>query len=221
MISCVALAAVTGIAIGSNIGELRMAGELVRGFGHATAADLGALEIARPLVPAGYVAHGIVGYPLVVVPAHQFFTAAEALGNPAASVAAIESGDEGAKEVADRELVAAHRVAPAPSSDARRPLLSPPDLESLSGGSSEGGGCLRLGPYGGATMTISGGGPGVLIRAGARPVSVWVRRFAAGFEPVEPVAPFADAKVRVAPDLSTVPWHVRVSSDGPATVCGL
>jgi multisubunit Na+/H+ antiporter MnhF subunit len=201
----VALAAVTGIAIGSNIGELRMAGQLVRGFGDATTADLGALEIARPIVPAGYLARGIPGYPLLAVPAHRFFMAADALGNPAASVAAIESRDEGAREVVDRELAAVHRVAPVPAPD----------------GGSAARGCVRFGPRGSATLVISGGSPGLLIRAGRSPVTLSVRRFADAFQPVAPVPASAAARVRIAADLSTVPWHVRVTSAGPASACGL
>jgi hypothetical protein len=200
------LVVIAVIAIASNIGELRAAGAILRGYGQATTADLGALEIGRPLEPAGYIAHGLPGYPLVQVPAHEFFKIAAALDNPASSIATIESDDEASKEIVDRELVAIHRVAPVLVARRSSPLVTE---------------CVRLVRPRASGVPIPRRDLGLLIRAAASPVSVSVRRFAALAQPIGTVAPRTSATIRLAPDLSTVPWHVQLSSAGSVTACGL
>jgi hypothetical protein len=60
-----------------------------------------------------------------------------------------------------------------------------------------------------------------VIRAGAKPVSISVRRFAVAYQAAGTVAADRAAELRIAPDLSAVRWTVRVSSAAPATACGL
>ena len=105
-------------AIASNVGAVRTAGALLRNLGQTTTADLGALEIGRPLIPAGYIAHGLPGYPLVSVPSRQFFAITRAWGNPAADLARIEADPESVRETVDAELIAIHQVSLAPGSAA-------------------------------------------------------------------------------------------------------
>ena len=61
------MAAVVAFALVSNDGALRDGAGLLRSYGQATAADLGALDIGRPLVRPGYVLGNIPGYPLLIV----------------------------------------------------------------------------------------------------------------------------------------------------------
>jgi hypothetical protein len=192
-----ALAAIAGIAIVSNIGELRTAGGLVRGFGQDTVADLGALEIGRPLVPASYVAHGLPGYPLILLGARNFFTIAAELGNPAAGVPQIEAGAENAKEIADSELVGIHGLKPVAllGAPARRSCQTAVHVRSV-----------RVVK---GTLVIQG------------PVHLSVRRFAALPQPIGVVSAGESAELRIAPDRSSVSWQVLLSASGRVTVCGL
>jgi hypothetical protein len=213
----IALAVVAVIAIGSNIGELRTAGALLRGYGQATTADLGALEIARPLAPTGYAAHGLPGYPLVLVPARQFFAIAADLGDPAASVAAIRADDEPSKQVVDRELIAIHRASPAPALPPASPG-APLTVDRAGSATTVGGGCVTT-PAGSVSVTLPT--TGLAIHPGTSAVAVALRRFAGEFQPLGTVAPGTSAALRIAPDRATQPWHVLLTAAGRITACGI
>jgi hypothetical protein len=63
----------------------------------------------------------------------------------------------------------------------------------------------------------------VLLRTAGGPASVSVRRFADQY-PADPLARLtqsASGVLRIAPDRSRRPWHVRVVPTGTVSVCGL
>jgi hypothetical protein len=191
------LAVVALAAIASNVGILRTQASLLRDYGQATTADLGALEISRGLIPPGYIAHGLPGYPLVTVPARQFLALTHTLGNPAAGVGTIESDDEPTRVDVDGELIAIQRLAPVSNGQASRI------------------GCRRRQA---ATQLIYPRG-GIAVRAATAPVQVGVRRFADQFQPIGTVAAGSAGELHIAPDSAAVPWRLQLKSSGPITTC--
>jgi len=142
------LACVAALAVLANLGDLRDGGRFLRSQAPAARADLGALELARPLLEPGFVASGFPGYPLIILRAGPYFAAAASWGSPAASAAELASAPEGARLVADGELTRIHEVALAPvGSDPA--LGSPPAVDAATGGDlATRGACVTFRPAG-------------------------------------------------------------------------
>ena len=220
-----------GVVVASiaNLGDLREGARYLRAQAAATRADLGALELSRPLLRPDSVAWGFPGTPIITVRAGPYFAAARELGTPAANAAAIATAPEPARLTADAELARAHRVSLRPTA-AGLPAGSPPAVDAAAGGTvTPANGCLEFRPADteatGATREVQFTLPpdGVLLTAEGGSASVSVRRFAAGFppEPAQRLAGGASATLRIEPDGAAQPWHVRVSPEGRVTACGL
>jgi hypothetical protein len=214
-------------AVVSNIGAFRDGAADLRMSGELTRADLGALQIGRPLVNPDYVAHYLVGYPLVALQAGRYFTAVKALGTPAARPAEITTYSEGARQLADQELIHIHQLGVTPARG-RFQLSTTPVVERAAGGSvTWRGACVTfLAPRGNAVsaskglgLQLSAGDLGLTATGG--PATVSVRRFADVFEPVGTLSVTRLATLKISPDLAPEPWHVLVVPTARVTVCGL
>ena len=195
-----AIAVVVAGAIISNIGAIRDAGRLLRAEGQVTRADLGALEIARPVIPRGYVAHGMPGYPFVAVPAAAYFRTARDIGTPAASPITIVHDPESVRAVVDSELIGAHGVALRPSATAGAGLS-----------------CLNV-----AHRFVASVPPGgLLLKADGAPATVAIRRFADAYHSLGTVTPGRPVAVLIAPDRSPKPWLLEVSPGSTVAACTL
>jgi hypothetical protein len=223
------MAAALGLAILANLGDLRDGGRFLRSQATSTRAELGALEIGRPLLEPGFVATRLPGYPFILIQAGPYFAAADSYGSPAASAAEIASAPESARQIADGELTLIHEVALTAGGPGAR-VGSRPAVDAVSGGDVTGrGGCVRFRPDGpraagvASELAFTLPSSGVLLTAGSAPATVAVRRFADGFpsEPLGTLAARGSATLRLRPDLADEPWHVRVASDRGVTACGL
>ena len=214
-------------AIVSNVGELRDAGRMVRGYGQDTTADLGALEIGRPVIPPGYVAQQVPGYPFVVIPAASYFAATRSVGSPAATPAQILADPESVRASVDAELIHIHRLGLLSVGHGVR-LGSPPAVDSVTGGATAArGGCVIFAPDhfipAGTTVAFAVTVPaeGLELQASAAPATVGVRRFADAFSTLGTVTPGGPVALLVAPDRSSQPWRVQLESTGRVAACGL
>jgi hypothetical protein len=195
-----AIAVVAAGAIVSNIGAIRNAGRLIRAEGQVTSADLGALEIARPVTPPGYIARGIPGYPFVVVPAAAYFRTAAAIGTPAASETTIVHDPESVRAVVDSELIRAHGIALRPSVRTGAGLP-----------------CLTVAHR--VLTTVPPGG--LLLKAAGAPATVAIRRFADAYSPLGAITPGRPVTLQIAPDRSPKPWQIQLVPGGALTACTL
>jgi hypothetical protein len=213
-------AAVTAAVI-SNIGILRDAGAFLRDQGQVTRAVLGAVEVGRPLVKPDDDL-GLPGYPWVDVEAGSYFAAARADGTPAATPAELATQPWYARREADRELIRIHEVALEPGS-ADVPLGPRPEVDALTGGTvSTRGACVAFRPAAaGSDLQLAVPRAGVLITSGRAPSKVGVRRFGDQFHAVGRLAPRATATLGIRADRARQPWHARLETTRPLTVCGL
>lgn len=182
-------------AVASNVREFAPASTFLRGETQATVADLGALDIARPVLAADYRTVAFPGFGLQI-PARDYFAMERSIGTPAASPAGILRLPEGPRQLADIELIAAERVQ----------LTTAPRL---------GKACRQLAPGGGITLPPRG----VTISAAGSPVTVSVRRFGDSLHPIGTVASGRTRRLRIAPDASGRPWSITVAGPAPALLC--
>ncbi|HEY8810459.1 MAG TPA: hypothetical protein VIM28_10600, partial [Solirubrobacterales bacterium] len=195
--------------------------ELVRG-------NLTALEIARNTVdPAFFLEEEFADTGFDHIDAGSYFAAVDDFGSPAYTIAELEHSPEAVRFAADKVLLNALRVALEPASAASIPS---PDAKAPATPNAAGvvevpaAGCVS-GPSGRDAPLLSLPPGGVVVRAGAQPVTdIQMRRFATGKQfPVDfqaAVGPGEALRLPIPPDLSTVPWKLRLEG-APATVCGL
>jgi hypothetical protein len=221
------LGVVAAAAIVSNAGTLRDGAKLLRGSAEAAKADTGALEAGRSLVKRDYVATHFPGYPLVIVRAGPYFAATKANGSPAATPAEIATKSEDARRIADAELINLHQVGLTPGAGTQRRRTGP-TVDSVAGGTvMRHGPCLTFLPAGvnpgGVSNAVDLPLPpqGLRLTAGGGAVTVSMRRFADGFQPVGTLAASASAVLHIGPDLAPQQWHARIAPTAGATVCGL
>jgi hypothetical protein len=216
---------VLGAVLASNLSLLHDVRAFERSQSETTAADLGALDIGRPLVAPTYVPVAFPGFGLRFT-ASSYYAMAKAIGSPAASPRQIASSPEGVRRVADSELIAIHRIGLRQT--AARPVAGPtPAVDRAVGGSvTARAGCVVFAPSAGSPATehqlqiaLPAGGAWISVRNG--PASVGVRRFASAFQNVGALASARPAVLGIAPDRSSVSWHARIVTTGLATVCGL
>jgi hypothetical protein len=223
----VAVGVVGVAAIISNIGSLRDAARLYRSNGQTTKAVLGALQIGRPVMPAGYIAQGIPGYPFVIVPAAAYFAAARTVGSPAQTPAQIAADPDPVRASVDNELTHIHRIGLLPVASFAT-FGSIPKIDSVSGGSAAAhGACVAFKPYafapaGSATaLAVTVPPQGLVLQVTGDPAIVAVRRFASEFQTVGTLDPGGSAAIRIALDRSSLPWHLQLETAGRAVACGL
>ena len=211
------------LAVALNTINFRNAAYDMRTFARATRADLGAVQIGRPLASADYVLRWLPGSPFIDIHAGAYFAAANAVGTPASTPAQIAADPVAARQTADRELIRIHAIAPQPATEA--PRLGPrPPVASTVGAAAGRGACVVLravGSAGHASLVVRSPSLHLLITATGGTAALAVRRFAPSFEFVGTVPPSRPETVRIAPDLSTQPWELRVAPSARVSVCGL
>jgi hypothetical protein len=197
-----AVLAAAAAALGLNLVTLHYGFRFMRDQSAFAKADIGALEIARGIAPAGFqltepVAHNPY---LTGVTAERYFAETAAHGSPSHdSPAQLLRAPRSQRQAADRVLVAAYRIAPRPS---RRP------------GSRAA--CRRVAD---TEVALPSGGVFVT-NLGTSPVTLGIRRFAPAELPlpIGPVAAGATVLVAIPRDRVAVPW--RLSARGSAyAVC--
>jgi hypothetical protein len=201
------IAVAAGAAVLSNIGAIRDAARPLRLEAQVAKADLGALQIGRPVISPDYMAREMPGYPFVQLTAAPYFAAARAVGTPAASEATILADPDPVRAAVDQELIGIHAVALGPAALAAACKSFQPGAYSLPGATPQ--------------VKLQLPAAGLLIRARTAPISVGIRRFAAEFQPLGTVNAGSWASLRIAADASRQPWHVVLSGSGPFTACPL
>jgi hypothetical protein len=172
----------------------------LRADAQITKAELGAMDIARPVISPGYLS--LVPYfPFPIVLAGPYFSAERAYGTPASTPEEIAASSLAAREAADTELVQIHRV---------RLVPARPDRCVL--------GALTQPPPG-TTLDRPLPGNGLVMSAKGAAVAVSVRRFGSRGIPIGRIAPGQVVRLRIAPDLASSPWHLEVASRGTIVWC--
>ena len=186
-VPAVVLACAAGLIVVSNLGDLRAGAAYLRSQAAAARADLGALELARTQVPAGYVATSFPGTPFILVRADRYFAAAAANGTPAFSPAEIAFAPEPARGTADAELTSIHRVALRPGRTGAKVGAAPAVEAAAGGAAATRGACVRFRPAQArpvepaAHIELKLPRGGIELSASGGPATVSVRRFAAGY----------------------------------------
>ncbi len=210
-------------AVISNLRVLGYAGNFERGVAQLTIADLGALDIGRPLVSSNYVPIRFPGFGLRFT-ASAFFATQRAIGSPAASAAELATLPEGAREAADAELISIHRLHLTEPQRVGGGGLAPGAEASSNAALRTHTSCLALRPISAGTragVELTLPFPGVLIRTQAASVQIDVRRFASSFQSLGAISGFAARMLAIDHDGSSVGWHLRLQTSGPTTICGL
>lgn len=197
-------AVVVVIAVAQGMTKLSDGAASLRANSATVKAQLAAAEIVRPLLrvdfqPAPELAPQIRAGRLVnAIRA----SGSDPVGDPAA---VLDDADAGDRAKADAVLAAMDlRLAPASS--------GAPNACQVVRTADGGAGAAVLQPAPG----------GIVVRAGAAPVQVALRRYAPGF----PAAPFTEVParaglvVRLAQDASRRPWHMRLTSAATFRACG-
>jgi hypothetical protein len=191
----------------SNFGVLRDGARYLRQQGSQTTAALAALDISRGTGPDSAVASQLPGYPLIVVPARQYFATAHDLGSASATPSNMSTLPEPARVSADAELVNIYHVAFVPAelgADRCRLVTRQPYAAA---GSAPPGVAVMV-PPGGLSVSVSNGD-----------ANVGTRRFADEYQPLGTIASGSTVALRVPTDQSTQPWSVSIQPQGRATVC--
>jgi hypothetical protein len=215
-------------AIVSNLGALRDAARQLRDNAITTDADLGAVEIARPLVPSGYLLTGLPGVPFVQVYAGQYFAAERSVGTPAATGQQIAADPEPARETADTELIRIHRPALVAAGTGPSSATGPPPvLGATAGAVAVRGGCVTFAPARFAAagvspaLAVSVPAAGLLLQSAGGPAAIGIRRFGVTFQPLGTLEPGGGAKLQIGPDRSPRPWQIQISAAGRIAACSL
>jgi hypothetical protein len=222
-------AGIVGAIVISNIGAMRDGAAYLRGQAQLTRAELGAIDLVRPIVKPDFVATALPGYPFVVMRADSYFDVEDADGTPADGPAELASDGELVRLAVDETLVRAHQIALHPASP-RVPLGAQPAVESVAGGTvDERGSCVSFRPAqatSGSTVAelqLTVPPAGVLLRASGGDATVSIRRFAQAYprQPLARLGPTGSGTIPMRADLSERPWHLRLAPADRATVCGL
>jgi hypothetical protein len=197
------LYAITVLALGANLARLRDATHFYRGFATSLRAQLTAVDLARGRVDPSFVAQPPAAF-AAPVKAGPYLAAVKRAGSPAYSPAELSHQPEATREMADRVLVAALRIAVAPA----------PPHEAVRN-------CRRLGGAGSAT-SIRVQPPGVRLSSstGGR---IALGRFATTASgPVGSLPAGRAVDLGIPADRSTRPWRA-VITPAPASlvVCDL
>ena len=219
----VAVVVAAGLAMFSNLGDMRTGARYLRAQAPLARGDLAALELARASVPPGYDAKSFPGTPFITLRADAYFAAAKAYGTPAYTPAELAAAPESARGTADAELEAIHDVEVA-AAPATAPAEAAPTVEAVSGGSQTAAdGCVRFRPNGAqpAVLRLTVPPGGLLLKAVGGPAKVSVRRFATVF-PAEPLTTLTGSGVlKIDPDRAPQPWHVQLTPAASAEACSV
>ena len=218
---------VTVAIIVSNVGPLRDAGALLRSQAQITEAELGTLDMTRPIVRPTFISSGFTFF--ADVTASAYFAAEHDLGTPAATAGELAGFSESARVAADAQLIRIHQVAI--QSVRRFPTLlasgAPPVDAFQSGTVTRRSGCVQwrasaevpTSETGSIQLTVPASG--IVLGASRGPANIAIRRFALQFEPLGTVEDGGVAVLRISPDRASQHWHVNVSSSGRVLACAL
>jgi hypothetical protein len=208
--SLLLLGGVSVVAIGSNLGFLNRGAHLFDLASQYAKAELGALEVSRGVVAPSFspetraIVAVIGAHDMGFIDAGSYFSAIDAFGSPADSVATILAQPEPVREAADYVLALAERLAPV-----HRGQVTPA--------------CAIRQPSGGGIELTANPGSTVVVAAGSKPVvTMAARRFALAYKYVAlgAVRDERRASITLPRDRSTLPWHIRLFTTGQVTVCG-
>jgi hypothetical protein len=213
-------------AIISNLDPLRQAGTTLRSAAQLTKAELGTLELTRSIVNPNFVSAGVI---FGIVKAGPYLAAERQLGSPAATAMQIAGYPENIRAAADAQLISIHQISVLPALPrSTTAAIAPPNVDAVaSGAAAVAGGCRRFVPAG---FTTAASSPaleltvpltGLLIRTVGGAATIGLRRFATEFQSLGSLDPDRSWVLRIGPDLSSQPWHVRVGDSGQATICTL
>jgi hypothetical protein len=212
-------------AILSNLGPLQAGAGLLQSQAQYTEAELGTLNLSRPIVAPGYVSQGFI---FGIVKARDWFAAEKALGAPPLSPALLAQQPEFARQAADSQLVRIQNLAPRGTSTSTPPGATPPSVDAVASGTdSVSSGCVSFRPTAYTpsgvvnSLTVTAAPGGLLVRSGAAEATVSVRRFGSQFLTLGTVAPGAGATLVIKPDLAPQPWHAQVTAASSFSVCSL
>jgi len=216
-----------GFAALANIGALNTFGGYFRANSDANRAELAALELIRDRVDPRFFVEGtgpVLWIPDLLIPAGQYFAAADAHGSAAMSLARLRASPDVVRKSADMELIRALGLAPRPPSGRLQvggALLAgaAPGLDIRAHGS-----CLRVVPRRpGATLdlTLPPGGFSVRTDAGALPTLSLSRFAGSGGTPLPSPVTAQTQAVAIPTDSSSVPWRLQLAATAPLTLCPL
>lgn len=186
--------------IASNVLALHAGAVGLRNVSISVRAELASVELARAAVPADFQPDLQL---MPQVTAGRYLAAVGDLGSPADPPQSLPNQPESAREAADSVLVRALGVELRPV----RALLD--GCQTYAGDDS------RLADLSQADLTLS------FAAQGSQPVSVFLRRFASVFPqiPLGTAGPSINGGLAIPPDAASVPWHVRLISAAPVTIC--
>ena len=216
-----------GLAALANIGALVTFGQRFRANSDENRAELAALELIRERVDRRFPVESTgptTSIPDLLIPAGQYFAAADAHGSPAMSLARLRASPEYVRKAADAELIRALGLAP-------RPLSGPLRVGgALLPGAATGldtqvrGPCLLVSPRqpgAASVLTLPPGGFSVRPDPGIPP-ALTLHRFAGpGATPLPSPATAQTQAVEIPPDSSSVPWRLQLVATAPLTLCPL
>ena len=219
-------ALVTALALVANLGTLGDGRDYLREQSDLSRADLGAVQIARATVNRSFALTPEVAgtQNLTSVEAGPYLSAVAAYGSPADGPRELAAAPEVDRGWADVVLAHALPVSldpnPAPPAPGRAPVsagASPPTVQTR-------GRCVLVGAADarhGAELRLRSEAVAVRPAPGG-PVKLTLRRFSNGSFPFTAgrVTGPAGALVTIPSDLSTRPWHLRLSAKQAVTVCG-
>ncbi len=221
--------AVAGIVLAISLaGNLRLLGlgeHALRDGSQVMRAELGALAVARPYVPAAFTidAHYMPG-----VAAGPYFAAIDRLGSSAAdSPAQITQEPQLARADADMTLIRAGALMLAdPGKPPSVGAIRAPEVDGRARGIVRGrAGCVYFTPDpGGGWVDLRLPADGVRISAtGADQAAVLARRFAQSFTlpPVLTLSGSRTVVLRPHEDIDPRPWHLRLQASQPVGACAV
>lgn len=206
-------------ALVANLGDLRAGERDLRTISTGVRADLTAVQIAAPVVPAGFAPDPSYVPQLT---AGSYLAAEHDLGSPAPGVTGLQREPESFRERADAVLAQAE--ASAPNSG-----LGPAGLhvDALYGARTvPRGACLQVTPtaaLGSLDLTLPAGTALVVKAPAGATAMIYLRRFGSAFTPPAFATLAAGAQSRygfprdLAPD---VPWHLQAVAGARFAVCG-
>jgi hypothetical protein len=196
----VVIAVVTLAAMASNVGQMTRAGRALRAQSETVRAEIGALDISRPITPAGYLSL-VPNFPFRVVRAGPYFAAERQYGTTSGTAVQLVTAPEPAREAADTELIQIHRIWPRTSSG----------VVCSSTGS--------LGTARAGRLDLSTSALGLVVHPLGSTAQVSVRRYATRAEYVGSVPRGATMLIPIGRDLSSQPWHVLLAASGQVRWC--
>ena len=212
--------AVVVAAAALNSDDLRDGGRQLRTISNVVAAELGAVQLARPDVPADY-RPDVARAPQIT--AGPYLAAIGATrSSPADPPGELPSAGGEARAAADRVLQELGQVNVAPRAGGERGPAAPVLEGSAGGRVRAAAGCVRLRPSGAqGTLELALPAGGLDVSSPRGPVEIRVRRFFEGFinAPVGRLPRGERATVTARRDASPAGWHVQLLAGGPVSVC--